>query len=139
MTPQPQTQPAKPNGVDWSKPCPQLDEKELVQHIALPLTADNLQSLLVSNMFTVQDAFDRRCTASNFHDILITGMNFNNFMARVAMMEEVIHALHTGELTTTWAKERADQLRTRAELLRQDVIKTLWLLHECRQPDDPVS
>lgn len=138
MTPQ-QPTPQPPKKDPWATPCPQLDEKELVQHIALPLTVDNLQSLLVSNMFTVQDAFDRRCTAPEFHHILINGMNFNNFMARVAMMQEVIGALHSGELTTTWAKEREHQLRLRAESIRQEVIKTLWLLSECRQPEDPVS
>ena len=136
MTPQ---QPTPQPKVDWSKPAPQLDERELVQHLALPLTTDNLQSLLVSNMFTVQDAYDRRVTAPNFHEILITSMNFNNFMARTAMMEEVITALQTGALTTTWAKDRANQLRLRAAEIREEVFKTLWLLSECRQPDDPVS
>ena len=137
MTPQ-QPTPSQPK-IDWSKPAPQLDEKELVRYLALPLTTDNLQSLLVSNMFTVQDAYDRRVTAPNFHEILITSMNFNNFMARTAMMEEVIEALISGEFTTTWAKERMSQLRSRASDIREDIFKTLWLLHECRQPDDPVS
>ena len=90
-------------------------------------------------MFTVQDAYDRRCTAPEFHQILINSMNFNNFMARTAMMEEVITALQTGALTTTWAKDRANQLRLRAAEIREEVFKTLWLLSECRQPDDPVS
>ena len=138
MTPQPQTPPAQPK-TDWSKPAPQLNEAELCRHISLPLTIENLQSLLVSNMYAVQDAFDRRVTAPMFNDILINGMNFNNFMARVAMMQEVIEALKSGELSTTWANAREKELRERAALIRESVVQTLYLLNQCRQPDDPVS
>ena len=137
MTPQPPT-PPQPK-IDWSQPAPQLDEKELCRHLALPLATENLQSLLVSNMFTVQDAFDRRVTAPNFHEILINSMNFNNFMARVAMLEEVAKALQTGEFTTSWVKNREQELRTSASAVREEIFKTLWLLSECRQPGDPVS
>lgn len=135
----PQQQTPQPPRADWSKPDPKLDERELAKFLSLPLSIENLQPLLVSNMFAVQDAYDRRVLAPYFCEILVNSMNFNNFMARVACVQEMQLALETGEMSTTWLKAREGELREKASGIRQTVIATLKLLHECRQPEDPVS
>jgi len=136
MTPQPQ----KVKGeLDWSEPDPHVDEDVLVQYISGPLTFDNLQPLLVSNMYAVQSAYDRRATRDNFSQLLIHTMNFNNCMARVAMMHEAKTAAQLGQMTDSWVKQQEDIFRTRAEGVRREIISTLELLRECRDPGEPVS
>lgn len=125
--------------LDWSQPEPTLDEDILLQHLGYPLTFEYLQPLLVSNMYAVQAAYDRRVTRENFSRLLIHSMNFNNCMARLATMQEMTAAMGLGQLTSTWMKQQEEVLRARADGVRKEIANTLELLSACREPGEPVS
>jgi hypothetical protein len=123
----------------WSEPEPALDEKALIVNLSFPLTFQYLQPLLVSNMFAVQAAFDRRATRENFSDLLICAMNFNSYVTRAVTMDEAAVALENKKLSFEWLKSQEGTSRNRADTLRKQMIETLKLLHECREPGEPVS
>jgi hypothetical protein len=131
--------PLEPKEEKWSVPEPALDEKELIKYLSMPLSVEHLQTLLISNVFAVQDAYDRRVLRGYFYDTLVNSANFNNFMNRVATMQEAARALENGTLSTTWLKEKEDDYRACAHRARTAVIGILRMLSECRQPTDPVN
>ena len=124
---------------NWSEPDLNLDEKSLIINLSFPLTSQYLQPLLVSNMFAVQAAYDRRVTRESFSDFLICAMNFNSYITRAVTVDEMAVVLENRKLTIEYLKSQEEASRNRAETLRKQMVETLKLLRECRDPGEPVS